>query len=88
MNQVFKTNVSKLPAYSGVADSKQGYLLVKVIKVEAYVPTDDEAEKSAKSELNAALMSEYLSAYKQSLREKAKVTVNEKVLLSGAVNNQ
>jgi hypothetical protein len=33
-------------------------------------------------------MSEYLSAYKQSLRIKAKVKVNEKVLLGSAVNNQ
>lgn len=88
MSQVFKTNVNKLPAYSGIADSKQGYLLVKVIKVDALTPNDAEAQKAAKTELNSALMSEYLSAYKQSLREKAKVKVNEKVLLGSAVNNQ
>jgi peptidyl-prolyl cis-trans isomerase D len=41
----------------------------------------------AKRELNAALVSEYLAAYKQSLREKAKVTVNEKILLGNATNN-
>ncbi len=88
MNQVFKTNVSKLPAYSGIADSKQGFLLVKVIKVSDMAPADAEAKKLAKTELNAALMSEYLSAYKQSLRVKAKVKVNEKVLLGSTVNNQ
>jgi peptidyl-prolyl cis-trans isomerase D len=84
MNQVFKTNTAKLPAYSGLADSKQGYLLVKVIKVDSSAITDEEAKKAAKTELNAALASEYLAAYKQSLREKAKVTVNEKLLLSNA----
>ncbi len=84
MNQVFKTNTTKLPAYSGLADSKQGYLLVKVIKVDASLLADEEAKKAAKTELNAALASEYLAAYKQSLREKAKVTVNEKLLLSSA----
>lgn len=88
MNQVFKTNVSKLPAYSGIADSKQGFLLVKVIKVSDMSPADADAKKVAKTELNSALMSEYLSAYKQSLRVKAKVKVNEKVLLGSAVNNQ
>ncbi len=88
MNQVFKTNVNKLPAYSGVADSKQGYLLVKVVKVIALAPTDDNAKKVAKTELNSALMSEYLSAYKQSLRDKAKVKVNDKVLLGSNANNQ
>ena len=84
MNQVFKTNTAKLPAYSGLADSKQGYLLVKVIKVDSSALVDEEAKKAAKTELNAALASEYLAAYKQSLREKAKVTVNEKLLLSNA----
>lgn len=82
MNQVFKTNTAKLPAYSGLADSKQGYLLVKVIKVDSSALADEEAKKAAKVELNAALASEYLAAYKQSLRAKAKVTVNEKLLLS------
>jgi peptidyl-prolyl cis-trans isomerase D len=87
MSQAFKTNAEKLPAYSGLADSKQGYLLVKVIKIDALMPTDTEMQKVAKTELNAALASEYLAAYKQSLREKAKVTVNEKVLLGSATNN-
>lgn len=86
MNQVFKTNTVKLPAYSGVADSKQGYLLVKVIKVNALIPEDAEAQKTAKTELNAALASEYLSAYKQSLREKGNVKVNQKLLLGSATN--
>ncbi len=84
MNQVFKTNTAKLPAYSGLADSKQGYLLVKVIKVDASSLADEEAKKAAKTELNAVLASEYLAAYKQSLRDKAKVTVNEKLLLSNS----
>lgn len=83
MNQVFKTNANKLPAYSGVADAKQGYLLVKVIKVEPAVSDDPEAKKTAQTDLNAALAAEYLSSYKQSLREKSKVKVNEKLLLSG-----
>jgi peptidyl-prolyl cis-trans isomerase D len=62
-------------------------LLVKVLKVDAAIPTEDEAQKMAKRELNAALVREYLAAYKQSLREKAKVTVNEKILLGNATNN-
>ena len=84
MSQVFKTNTAKLPAYSGLADSKQGYLLVKVIKVDSSSLADEETKKAAKAQLNAALANEYIAAYKQSLREKAKVTVNEKLLLSNA----
>jgi peptidyl-prolyl cis-trans isomerase D len=84
MNQVFKTNAAKLPAYSGLADSKQGYLLVKVIKVDSSSLADEEAKKAAKAQLNAALAAEYIAAYRQSLREKAKVTVNEKLLLTNS----
>jgi peptidyl-prolyl cis-trans isomerase D len=86
MNQVFKTNVSKLPAYSGVANSRQGYLLVKVSKIDSLVGEDVEAQKLAKAELNASLANEYLSAYKQSLREKSNVKVNQKLLLGNTVN--
>jgi peptidyl-prolyl cis-trans isomerase D len=82
MNLAFKTNAAKLPAYSGVADSKQGFLLLKVLKVEAGLAGNADAEQLAKNELSAALSSEYLAAYKQSLRLKAKVTVNESLLLS------
>lgn len=86
MNQVFKTNVSKLPAYSGVAERNQGYLLVKVIKVDSPIAEDAEAQKSARAALNAVLANEYLAAYKQSLREKSKVKVNQKLLLSNSGN--
>ena len=86
MSQVFNTNITKLPAYSGVADAKQGYLLVKVIKIDTLISLDAEAQKTAKTELNAALSSEYLAAYKQSLRAKAKVKVNEKILLDSQSN--
>jgi peptidyl-prolyl cis-trans isomerase D len=81
MTQIFKTDTGKLPAYSGLADSKQGYLLVKVISVDNSVTGDDEAVRNAKAELGAALADEYLAAYKQSLREKAKIKVNQKLLL-------
>lgn len=86
MTQIFKTDISKLPAYSGLADTKQGFLLVKVISIDSSTVADAEAAKTAKSELNAALASEYLAAYKQSLREKAKVKVNQRLLLDNAAN--
>ncbi|OGV78422.1 MAG: peptidylprolyl isomerase [Methylotenera sp. RIFCSPLOWO2_02_FULL_45_14] len=86
MTQVFKTDISQLPAYSGLADEKQGYLLVKVVNVDSAAADDAEAGKAVKSEMDAALNSEYLAAYKQSLREKAKVKVNQRLLLDNAAN--
>ncbi len=86
MTQIFKTDISKLPAYSGLADNKQGFLLVKVVEVDTSSATNEDAVKSAKAELNAALAAEYLASYKQSLREKAKVKINQKLLLDNSVN--
>ncbi|MGB4811826.1 MAG: SurA N-terminal domain-containing protein [Methylophilaceae bacterium] len=87
MNQAFKTNVAKLPAYSGLPDDKQGYLLVKVLSVNTASLKDADAATAAKNELEAAVASEYVAAYKQSLRENNKVTINEQVLLGSDTNN-
>jgi len=84
MTQVFKTDVSKLPAYSGLADSKQGYLLVKVLEVDTSAAEDADSMNNAKKELATALNAEYLAAYKQSLREKAKIKVNQRLLMDNA----
>lgn len=86
MTQIFKTDINKLPAYSGLADTKQGFLLVKVISVDSTAIADEGVLTAAKSELNNALAEEYLASYKQSLREKAKVKVNQKLLLNNATN--
>jgi peptidyl-prolyl cis-trans isomerase D len=86
MTQVFKTDVTKLPAYSGLADSKLGYMIVKVVEVDTSSIADAESVSTAKAELNQVLSDEFLSAYKQSLREKVKVTVNQRLLLQNANN--
>lgn len=81
MTQIFKTDISKLPAYSGLADSQQGYLLVKVLEIDTSAADDAETANNAKTELAEALNAEYLAAYKQSLREKSKIKVNQKLLM-------
>ncbi|MDP3210712.1 SurA N-terminal domain-containing protein [Methylotenera sp.] len=86
MTQVFKTDVTKLPAYSGLADSKLGYMIVKVVEVDTSSIADAESVSTAKAELNQVLSDEYLAAYKQSLREKVKVTVNQRLLLENTNN--
>lgn len=86
MTQVFKTDVAKLPAYSGLADSKLGYMIVKVVAVDTSSIADAESVSTAKAELNQVLSDEYMAAYKQSLREKVKVTVNQRLLLENTNN--
>lgn len=81
MTQVFKTDTGKLPAYSGLADNKQGYLLVKVIEVDTSAVDDADVVGNGKTELTTALNEEYIAAYKQSLRQKAKIKVNQRLLV-------
>jgi peptidyl-prolyl cis-trans isomerase D len=86
MNNAFKVNVDKLPAYTGVADANKGFLLIKVSAVGAS-RLDEEAERQAgKIELQAALAAEYVDAYLKALRDRNKVTINQTLLQSGAAN--
>lgn len=86
MGQVFKIDASKPPAYAGVADSKKGYLLIKVSRVDNLLANDDTEKKSAEGEFNAALASEYVSAYVKSLRDKGNININAQALGSAASN--
>ena len=86
MSNAFKVNTEKLPAYTGVTDANKGFLLIKVSAVNAALPTEENARKAAKIELQAALAAEYVDAYLKALRNKGKVTVNQQLLQSSADN--
>ncbi len=79
MNQVFKMDDSKLPAYTGFVNGKTSYTIVKILSV-ANDLKDDEAKKTAEAELQAATAAEYVSAYGESLKAKSDVVVNRKLL--------
>ncbi len=82
MNQVFKINTEKLPAYAGFMDENKAYVIVKVIAVSSQLGDDDESKKTAASEYEAAVAAEYVSAYAASLRAKESIKVNTSVLMS------
>ncbi len=86
MAQVFKIDASKLPAYAGVADNNQGFLLIKVTQVNDALSGDESEKKSAEMELQAALASEYVAAYVKSLKEKSEITVNNQLMNSNLAN--
>ena len=79
MNQVFKMDASKLPAYAGFVNGKTSYTIVKILSV-ANALKEDEAKKTAEADLQAAMAAEYVSAYGQSLKAKSDVVVNRKLL--------
>lgn len=82
MNQVFKINAEKLPAYAGFMDENKSYVIVKVLGVSSQLGDDEDAKKTALEEYQAALASEYVSAYAASLRAKEDIKVNTSVLFS------
>ena len=79
MNQVFKMDASKLPAYAGFVNGKTSYTIVKILSVTNALK-EDEAKKTAEADLQAAMAAEYVSAYGQSLKAKSDVVVNRKLL--------
>lgn len=80
-SQLFKMNADRLPAYAGVSDGNKGYTLIKLNRIDHAIPEDESERKSAEFELQAALESEYIAAYLESLRKKSKITIDQKLLL-------
>lgn len=78
MNQAFKIDTSKLPAYAGFMDSNKSFTIVQVSRVDNALK--EETKKEADDEYKAAVAAEYLSAYGKSLKSNAKVVVNRRLL--------
>ena len=87
MSNVFKIDTTKLPAYAGIADSKKGYLLIKVTAVQDKL-ADDEAKKAALVDLRTAIASEYSSAYIGALKANKKILVNTRLMMSDGAQAQ
>lgn len=80
MNQVFKIDATKLPAYAGFVDVNRAYVLVKVSRLESPLDDDEELKKRAQAEYQAAIAKEYVSAYGKSLKAKTDIEVSSKLL--------
>lgn len=81
LQQAFRMDVSKLPAYVGAAAKDGGYVLIRVSTVEdGMKDIDAEGKKAANAEYTAYLAGEYLASYLKSLREKAKITINQQLV--------
>lgn len=86
MEQAFKIDANKLPAYNGVAAGQnKGYLLVKLIDVQSKLSEDEAARTQAEAELHAALAAAYSTAYIESLKKQADVKLNEQLINSGDI---
>lgn len=83
MNQVFKVNAEKLPAYAGFAEKPRAYILVRVSGVSNPIDDDEALKEQAQLQYEAALGTEYINSYGESLKHKANIEVSKR-LMEGA----
>ncbi|MFN0315247.1 MAG: SurA N-terminal domain-containing protein [Burkholderiales bacterium] len=74
---VFQADVSKLPAYAGFGGADGRYVLFRVSKVEESAATSVEADTALAKQVASMAAREAQAARVQSLRSKAKVTINK-----------
>jgi peptidyl-prolyl cis-trans isomerase D len=86
MEQAFRADTTKLPAYVGAPDGNKGYLLVKISKVESNLQSDEKVKSKEELELQSALAAEYVAAYLSSLRAKSEITINTLLMNSNPGN--
>jgi peptidyl-prolyl cis-trans isomerase D len=82
LQTIIKADVAKLPAYAGVENAKGGYTLVKITRViDPPAPTDEQRAQYAQ-QLDQLLGRQEVGAYITSLKQQAKIKINQAMLQS------
>jgi len=76
LQQAFRMDVSKLPAYAGV-DSPRGYVLLRVSRIQEAGEIPPEKAKALAEQLRLMQGQEVMAAYLASLRQRAGVKINQ-----------
>jgi peptidyl-prolyl cis-trans isomerase D len=83
VEKAFRMDTSKLPAYAGSSAIDGSFVLVKVSGVaDGLKDMNAEDKKTAIGRYNGALGSEYFMAYVKSLRDRAKITINNSLVVN------
>ncbi len=80
LQEAFKADMRKLPAYAGAEEPGKGFVLVKVSGVKDVAAIDDNRRRAYGAQLNAMLAREYAQAFLSSLKEQIKVTIKKENL--------
>ncbi|MEO6562507.1 MAG: SurA N-terminal domain-containing protein [Nitrosospira sp.] len=75
LRAVFKAEVSSLPSYAGVTNSKGGFTLIRVNRVIDPIPAEASQRKTFARQLQQVLTQEDLSAYLAGVKKRYDVTV-------------
>ena len=80
VGEIFKADARKLPVYTGVANPKGGYMLIRVNRVVEPGNPDDAKKKAYAERLRQLLTQEYYAAYVSSLKQKADIAIKKEEL--------
>jgi peptidyl-prolyl cis-trans isomerase D len=81
LQETFKIDVRKLPAYGGVESPQGGYMLLKISRVSENNEPDSAGKiETVKGQLQQTVGQEEMSAYIAELKSAADVVVNQKLL--------
>lgn len=83
LKEVFKADVSKLPAYAGAELPGQGFVLAKITAVKETGAIEPAKRQAYSAQINALLAREYAQAYLKSLKERIKVEIKQENLEKG-----
>jgi peptidyl-prolyl cis-trans isomerase D len=75
LRAVFKAEVTRLPSYAGVTNSKGGFTLIRVNRVIDPIPAEASERKTFARQLQQVLTQEDLSAYLAGVKKRYDVTV-------------
>ncbi|HET8608209.1 MAG TPA: SurA N-terminal domain-containing protein [Burkholderiales bacterium] len=80
LRTIASADVTKLPAYTGVENAKGGYTLVKITRViDPPAPTDEQRVHYAQ-QLDQLLARQEVGAYITSLKQQAKIKINQSLM--------
>jgi peptidyl-prolyl cis-trans isomerase D len=77
LQQVFKIDAGKLPAYAGSEMPEDGYMVLKVTRVVEPEKVDTAQQKQLSEALSQLVGEEQFTAYLASLKSKAKISLNK-----------
>lgn len=83
VGEIFKADAGKLPVYTGVANPKGGYMVIKVNRVVEPGNLEDAKKKSYTERLRQLSMQEYYKAFVASLKQKAEIVIKKEQLEKG-----
>ena len=77
IREIFKTDVKKLPAYTGITEPQGGYMLVRISRVVEPDMSDEAKSVSFSKQFQQMITQEEMSAYLDGIKQRHDITIKE-----------